>query len=83
LAARLALVGNLLHQGQALPGHGFARQAPAVHAADGEAFEADGELGVRQRAGGLLRGLDRIDLQSLRGNARALLFSDFPSLRQS
>ena len=42
----LGLIGNLLHQGQALPGHGLARQAPAVHAADGEVFKTDGELGI-------------------------------------
>jgi len=75
---RAGLVRHLLHEGEALHGHRLARQAPAVHAADGEVFEANGKLGVGQRAGGLLRGLDRIDLQSLRGNARALLSSDFP-----
>ena len=78
LGRALGLVRHLLHQGQTLPGHGFPRQAPAVHAADGEVFHANGEFGVGQRAGGLLRGLDRVDLQALSGNARALLFGDFP-----
>ena len=76
LGVALGPVGHFLHERQALHRHGFARHAPAIHAADGVVFDAERELGVGQRACCLLHGFGDVNLQLLRAYAWALLLRD-------
>lgn len=73
LGISFGAVGHLLHQRQALHGHGFAREAEAVHAADGKVLDPDRELGIRQSSRRLLGTAGCVNLQPLGRDTRAVL----------
>ena len=73
LGISFGAVGHLLHQRQALHGHGLARETEAVHAADREVLYTNRQLGVRQRSCRLLGTAGRVNLQPLGSDAGTVL----------
>ena len=73
LGIALGPVRHLLHQRQALHGHGLACEAEAVHAADREVLDTNRQLGVRQRSCRLLGTAGRVNLQPLGSDAGTVL----------
>ena len=80
LGIALGPVGHLLHQRQALHGHGLTCEAEAVHAADGKVLDTDRELGIRQRSRRLPGAGGCVNLQPLGRDARAVLLRQIQGL---